>query len=134
MEIQDYEVILGMDLLSRYYASMDCLKKIVRLGCPGGKNVEFRGQLVKNRLKIVSAIEASKLLEKGAYGYIAHIVVAGESEKKSEDVEVVKEFVDVFPEDLFGLPPDREVEFTIEFLPGTSPISIPTYRMAPAEL
>ena len=49
-------------------------------------------------------------------------------------MEVVKEFVDVFPEDLSGLSPDREVEFTIELLPGTNPISIPIYRMAPAEL
>jgi len=127
MEIQDYEVILGMDFLSRYCATMDCLQKIVRLGCPGGKTVEFRGQLVKNRLKIVSAIRASKLLKKGAYGYIGHVVVTGELEKKPKDVEVVKEFVNVFPEELSGLPPDQEVEFTIELLSGTNPISIPTY-------
>jgi len=79
-------------------------------------------------------LKASRLLKKGAYGYIAHIVVASEPEKKLEDVEVVNEFLDVFPEDLSGLPPDREVEFTIELLLGIGPISIPTYRMAPAEL
>ena len=44
------------------------------------------------------------------------------------------EIPDVFPDDIAGLPPDREVEFTIDLIPGTEPISIPPYRMAPAEL
>ncbi|XP_042059547.1 uncharacterized protein LOC121804064 [Salvia splendens] len=51
-----------------------------------------------------------------------------------KDISVVKEFPDVFPEDLPGLPPDRETEFTIELLPGTAPISIPPYRISPLEL
>ena len=49
-------------------------------------------------------------------------------------IDVVEEFWDVFPEELPGLPPDREIEFCIDLIPGTSPISIPPYRMAPAEL
>jgi len=49
-------------------------------------------------------------------------------------VPVVNEFIDVFPEELPGLPPEREVEFGINLIPGTQPISIPPYRMAPAEL
>ncbi|KAL0549329.1 hypothetical protein IC582_013810 [Cucumis melo] len=53
---------------------------------------------------------------------------------KPEDVPVVKEFLDVFPDELSGLPPDREIEFTIELLPGTAPISQAPYRMAPSEL
>ena len=47
---------------------------------------------------------------------------------------VVCEFPDVFPEELPGLPPDREIEFCIDVVPGTDPISMPPYRMAPAEL
>ncbi|XP_050222500.1 uncharacterized protein LOC126672588 [Mercurialis annua] len=50
------------------------------------------------------------------------------------DVPVVMEYSDVFAEELPGLPPDREIEFCIEFSPGTKPISIPLYRMAPTEL
>ena len=49
-------------------------------------------------------------------------------------VDVVENFWDVFPDELPGLPPDREIEFCIDLFPGTSPISIPPYRMAPAEL
>ena len=51
-----------------------------------------------------------------------------------EEIPVVREFPDVFPDDIVGLPPDREVEFTIDLISGTELISIPPYRMAPAEL
>ena len=51
-----------------------------------------------------------------------------------EDIPIVKKFPYVFPDDISGLPPDREVEFTIDLIPGTEPISIPPYRMDPAEL
>ena len=50
------------------------------------------------------------------------------------EISVVKDFSDVFPEELPGLPPDREIEFGIDVSPGTQPISIPLYRMAPLEL
>jgi len=53
---------------------------------------------------------------------------------KLEDIPIVREFPDVFPEDLSGLPPDREIEFSIDLLPGSSPISKAPYRMAPVEL
>ncbi|XP_052203150.1 uncharacterized protein LOC127808617 [Diospyros lotus] len=128
MEMHDFDVILGMDFLSRYCASMDCLKKTVELGCPGGKVVKFKGPRFGRPLKFVSTLKACKWLENGAYGFIAHVmVVDNKSEMKPEEVEVVREFLDVFPKDLTELPPDREVEFAIELLPGTTPISIPTY-------
>ena len=53
---------------------------------------------------------------------------------KLDDIPVVREFPDVFPEDLPGIPIDREIEFSIDLLPGTSPISKAPYRMAPTEL
>ena len=51
-----------------------------------------------------------------------------------EGIPVVREFPDVFPEEIPGLPPIREIDFKIELVPGTAPISIAPYRMAPAEL
>ena len=49
-------------------------------------------------------------------------------------MRVVNEYLDVFPEELPGLPPERELEFSIDLLPGTAPISKAPYRMAPVEL
>ena len=58
-----------------------------------------------------------------------------DSGSQLEDILVVKEFSDVFPEDLPGIPPDREIDFQIELAPGTEPISKAPYRMAaPLEL
>ena len=51
-----------------------------------------------------------------------------------EDIPIVKVFPDVFPDDILGLPLDRAIEFVIELISGTEPISIPPYIMAPAEL
>ncbi|XP_047260856.1 uncharacterized protein LOC124894157 [Capsicum annuum] len=70
-------------------------------------------------------------------GYICHLVRVRDVEAESptiQSVPIVNEFIDVFPEELPGLPPEREIDFGIDLLPGTEPISIPPYRMAPAEL
>jgi hypothetical protein len=58
----------------------------------------------------------------------------GASVKEIKDIPVVREFSDVFPNDLPGLPPDRDVEFVIELKPGTAPVSRRAYRMPPKEL
>ena len=60
--------------------------------------------------------------------------VCATTSKEVVDIPVVREFLDVFPDDLPGLPPDRDVEFVIELKPGTAPISIRAYRMPPKEL
>jgi hypothetical protein len=55
-------------------------------------------------------------------------------EAKLEEIPIVRDFVNVFPEELLGLPPDREIEFTIDLLPSTRPISKAPYMMASLEL
>ncbi|CAL2266115.1 unnamed protein product [Prunus armeniaca] len=65
---------------------------------------------------------------------IAHMANKDLGDPKLELIPIVKNFSDIFPEDLSGLPPECEVEFSIDIYPGTSPISIPPHRMAPAEL
>ena len=83
---------------------------------------------------MISAISARWLLQKGCKGYLADVVDTRSNEVRLEDVPVLREFLDVFPDDLPGLPPGRETDFPIDLVPGTGPISLPPYRMAPAEL
>ncbi|KAG8475376.1 hypothetical protein CXB51_031882 [Gossypium anomalum] len=83
---------------------------------------------------VISSMSAQRYLRKGYEAYLAYVINTKEIEKKVESVPVVCEFADVFPEELPGLPPVREVEFGIDLIPGTAPISIAPYRMAPAEL
>ena len=72
-------------------------------------------------------------MSSGCEAYIVFIMEDKWSQGE-EDIPIVSEFLDVFPEETPGLPPIREVEFTIELLPGTTPVSIAPYRMASAEL
>ncbi|KAA0040646.1 DNA/RNA polymerases superfamily protein [Cucumis melo var. makuwa] len=134
LELQGLDVILGMDFLFAHYASMDCHRKEVVFRKPGFADVVFRGMRNAVSRSLISVLKAEKLLRKGCTAFLAHIVVVQREKLKPEDVPVVKEFLDVFPDDLSGLPPDREIEFTIELLPGTTPISQAPYRMAPSEL
>ncbi|MUG03794.1 hypothetical protein ECC01_22865 [Bacillus tequilensis] len=66
--------------------------------------------------------------------YLAFIRDTSVEPPSMDSVPVVQEFLDVFPSDLPGVPPDRDIDFAIDLEPGTKPISIPPYRMAPAEL
>ncbi|CAL1382131.1 unnamed protein product [Linum trigynum] len=97
------------------------------------KNVIFRGtrQVVPSCL--VSATKVVSLMKEGCEVYLAY-VTKGKPELKPENVPVVKEFLDVFPSELPGLPPEREIDFTIELIPGIAPISVSPYRMSPLEL
>ncbi|XP_070679387.1 uncharacterized protein [Malus domestica] len=79
-------------------------------------------------------MKAKRLLSKGCQGYLAHVVLNDDAPISVEDVCMVRYFPDVFPEDLPGLPPDREMEFVIDLLPGTNPISLTPYRITPTEL
>ena len=98
----------------------------------GKKRVIFRG--LKQQKEFLSVMQAKKLLKQGCEAYLAYVVDTKREVPKMEEVPVVNEYPDVFPEELPGLPPDRQIEFTIELAPGTEPVSKAPYRMAPAEM
>ena len=83
---------------------------------------------------MMSVMMAGKMLRKSYLGYQAYVVEVREDDVRLEHVPVVREFPDVFPDDLLRLPPDREIDFQIELASGTEPISRAPYKMAPAEL
>ena len=83
---------------------------------------------------LINSMTTSKMLRKGCQGYLAFLVDRRQEGTWLEDIPIVKEFLDVLLDDISGLPPDRAIEFVIELIPGTKPMSIPPYRMAPAEL
>ena len=79
-------------------------------------------------------MQAKKLLRQGCEAYLAHVVDTHKTTPKLEEIRVVNEFPEVFPEELHGLPPDREIEFAIELAPGTEPVLKAQYRMAPVKM
>ena len=134
LDMRDFDVVLGMDWVSLHRATLDCYKKEVKLHRPRKLEVKFRGIRRELSSNMISTMAAQKMLCKGCQGYLAYVVETGKEGTLADEILVVREFPYVFPDDITGLPQDREVEFTIDLISGTESISIPPYRMAPAEL
>ncbi|GJY84027.1 putative reverse transcriptase domain-containing protein [Tanacetum coccineum] len=136
-----FDVIIGMDWLSNYSAVIDCAKKIVRI--PSGSEIlivrsDGCSEGHRTRLNVISCTKVQKYLLKGSHVFLAHVTtkeIEDKSEKKRlEDVSIVQDFPEVFPEDLPGLPPTRQVEFQIDLVPGAAPVARAPYRLAPSEI
>jgi hypothetical protein len=112
LDSKGIDMILGMDWLSKYDGVIQCAKRAVRLTKKDGTTVEL--------VAIVQADQASMLSQMKVTAL--------------EEILVVQEYSDVFPEELPGMPPDCNIEFLIELLPGTPPISKRPYRMSVNEL
>jgi hypothetical protein len=102
---QGIDVILGMDWLSKHKGIISCASKTVLLTDHQGKAVSCQAQPPANDPMMFNLA--------------------------AENMSVIEEFVDVFPEELPGMPPERGVEFYIDLIPGTAPIAKRPYRMAP---
>jgi hypothetical protein len=117
MGTQGFDVILGMNWLQRNQATVSCDKRTVKLVSPSGKEVVTKLYLPE--------------LEEGAYH---HLSVDDKESNPIEAIRIVLEFPNVFPKELPGMPPERKVEFAIELIPGTAPISKRAYRVSGPEL
>jgi len=121
LPLQELEVILGMDWLSTNRILIDCREK--KLLFPDVEEPE-----------LVSSQGVMKELHDGAQCYMIFTHMEVERGEATSVIPIVQDFGDVFPEEVPGLPPNREVEFSIDLVPGTGPVSMAPYRMAPAEL
>ncbi|XP_070029054.1 uncharacterized protein [Nicotiana sylvestris] len=130
----DFDVIMGMDWLAACYANIDCRAKLVRFHFPGEPVLEWKGNATTPKSKFISYLRARKFISKGC---IYHLVLVRDIDKEPvtlQLVPIVNEFPTVFPDELPGIPPEREIDFAIDLLPDMQPISIPSYKMATAEL
>jgi hypothetical protein len=106
-----------MDWLSKHKVLINCAKKSIKLTPPDGKELEFVKEPVVSARGVANRAKVNQM----------------DAIKRSE-VPVVSEFPDVFPEELLGMPPDRDIEFVIELKPGTAPIYKTPSRMTTLEL
>ena len=123
LDMHDFDVILGMDWLATYHASMDGYGKRVNFQISKELIFSFDRSTGTTPPCIISFVQARQMLRKGCRGYLVSIKNKEHDELKLQNISIVNEFLDVFIDDLIGLPPDREIEFTIELAPNTSPIS-----------
>ncbi|XP_031101850.1 probable serine/threonine-protein kinase roco11 [Ipomoea triloba] len=122
-ELKDIDVVLGMDWLGKYKAKIICAEQKVILRSLEGKYVAYKGATNRPGIKLVSAMEIVKHVVNGQEAYLCMVKDLNALEDAIEQIPMVKEFPDVFPEEIPGMPPEREVEFTIDLMLGTTPIS-----------
>ncbi|XP_070049036.1 uncharacterized protein [Nicotiana tomentosiformis] len=134
LDMVDFDIIAGMDWLSSCHVTVDCHTKTVKFSFIGEDPVIIRGEVGTPVGKFISYLKARKLVSIGCLAYLAHVRDMKADFPMLESVQIVKEFSEVFPDDLPRIPPDREIEFGIDTLPGTQPILIPPYRMAQSKL
>ncbi|KAD1378137.1 hypothetical protein E3N88_42914 [Mikania micrantha] len=129
-----FDVVVGMDWLSENQAEIICHDKVVRIPLPGGETLDIKGERSDTPLNIISCMKVHKCLRKGYTAILALITDKTEEEKRIEDIPVVRDYPDVFPEDLPGFPPPRQVQFRIDLTPRAAPIARAPYRLAPSEM
>ncbi|KAJ8771896.1 hypothetical protein K2173_027073 [Erythroxylum novogranatense] len=117
LPFHEFDLILGMDWLSKHQAVIDCKAKTIFLKRPDQSEIVFRGGCTHALTNVVSAMQAQKLLRKGCEAYLAFVLETQKEGDKNKllEIPVVNEFPDVFPEELPGLPPEREVEMCIDY-------------------
>jgi hypothetical protein len=112
LDSRGIDIILGMDWLRKYDRVILCAKRDIRLTQEDGTIVEFSAAIPAEQVNLLNKVQGTSLSEIG----------------------IVREYPDVFPEELPGVPPDHDIEFMIELLPGTPPISKRAYRKPINEL
>ncbi|XP_070037233.1 uncharacterized protein [Nicotiana tomentosiformis] len=133
LDMVDFDVILGMDWLSPYHAILDCHAKTMTLALPGLPRLEWRGTLGHSTSRVISYVKARHMVEKGCLAYLVYVSDSSAEVPSMYSVPVVREFPEVFPADLPGVPPYKDIDFCID-LARAQPISIPPHRMDPPEL
>nr|GEY34343.1 hypothetical protein [Tanacetum cinerariifolium] len=133
IELGTLEVIIGMDWLVAFDAVIVCGKKEVHIPVKN-QTLVVKYDSNSSRLKVISCIKVRKYIKRRCHLFLAHVTEKEKSEKRLEDVPVIRDFLKVFPFDLSGLPPSRQVEFKIDLVPGAAPIARAPYCLAPLEM
>ncbi|GJT88057.1 putative reverse transcriptase domain-containing protein [Tanacetum coccineum] len=131
IELGTFDVIIGMDWLVKHDAVIVCGEKVVRIPY-GNKMLIVESDKGVSRLKVISCIKARKYVERGCHLFLAHVTENKSKEKRMEDVPVIRDFPEVFPEELPGLPPPRQLSVQLQELlekgfirPSSSPWGAP---------
>ncbi|KAI3723553.1 hypothetical protein L2E82_35208 [Cichorium intybus] len=134
MELGSFDIIVGMDWLSQNHAEIVCYEKFIRIPLADGQSLRIYGETRSKKLSLMSCTQARSYLRKEYMAFLAHVVETKVKEKKIEDIPIVRDFPDIFPDDVSGLPPVRELEFRIDLVPEAAPIAKSPYRLAPTEM
>ncbi|GJR75549.1 reverse transcriptase domain-containing protein [Tanacetum coccineum] len=140
IDLGSFDVIIGMDWMAEHHAEVVRYEKYIRVPYRNDMLIvqgERSGVKNESRLEVISSIKTQGYIDRGCQVFLVQMKKKEEtvaSEKRIEDVSVVRDFLEVFPEDLPGLPPTHKVEFHIELIPGAAPVARAPYCLAPAKM
>eukprot|EP00253_Pinus_taeda_P020306 PITA_20306 len=136
LPLGSYDILIGMDWLEIHWSLVDCKTKIIYYRDQQGNNKEMQGIQRPVQVRPITANQLVKCVRKGCQVYAIQVGYANSKDKKASlnNIPVIQEFTDVFPEEIPGLPPQRNIDFTIELVPGAAPVSRAPYRMSVPEL
>ncbi|XP_073153743.1 uncharacterized protein [Henckelia pumila] len=135
LSLTGFDLILGMDWLAVNRASIDFRRRTVSVKPSNGNPFTFYASQSSSVSQLISFVCTRKLLRRGFQGFLASVVTASEPSSRSlSEIDIVCDYSDVFPKDVAGIPPAREVEFSIELMPDTVPISKAPYRLDPTKM
>jgi hypothetical protein len=129
-----YDVVIGMDWLESHEEILNCKMKWLSLVDDEGQRRVIVGWNQGVSLRFVSSLQLRKSMHKGCNIYVILALNEKAVAEGLEHLPVVKEFVDVFPEELPGMPSERDLEFTVDLKLGTEPIARTPYQMLTPEL
>nr|GEW63593.1 hypothetical protein [Tanacetum cinerariifolium] len=113
-----FDIVISMDCLEKYDANILCSQKLVRVVNIQGREIIISGYRRKDDFKLRSIMKARRYLSRGCHAFMAHVIDTSFEKKDVEDVLIINEFLDVFPEDLPGIQPERQVKFRIDLVLG----------------
>ena len=132
-DLGGFDIILGMDWLGKHRAVIECYERNVKVGNNPGDQVAFSDGTIPN-IEPEMIERLTTFPKRSGEAQVYHMSESTYKEVDLSQILILREFSDVFPDDLPGLPPKREIDFHIDLVPGSSPISKAPYRMAPLEL
>ena len=125
LPLGSYDVLIGMDWLEKHRVVLNCFEKTFTCLDEKGETIIVKGIPRKVYVRQISTLQMKKSLGKGCKVFVVHVMndehMNKEDNLKFDDIPILKEFLDVFLEDIPGLPPKREFDFTIELVPGVVP-------------
>ncbi|GKA54007.1 putative reverse transcriptase domain-containing protein [Tanacetum coccineum] len=128
IELGMFDAIIRMDWLAERDSIIICDKKVVHIPCEN-KTLIVEGDKGSSLLKVISCIKARKYIKRGCQMFVVQVTEKKSREKRLEDVPVIRDFPVVFPDDLPGLPPPRQVEFRIDLVLGAAPYRLASFEM-----
>jgi hypothetical protein len=140
MKLGSFDAIVGMDWLSKNKAEIICFEKSIRIPINESQTLIIYGESPIKSPRLITCAQARRLLRPRKDNlleypvFLAYVIDTSKEEKHINDIPVVRCFPEVFPDDVSGLPPQRQVEFRIDLIPNANPVAKSPYRLAPSEM